>query len=95
VKGSLQDDTRLINIISSKGKVKILKLLLHEGQVNISRIVKETGLHYNLVIKHLSELISLGIVEEQRIGRLRMYSLRFDNPRTLALVEALKLLDEL
>jgi DNA-binding transcriptional ArsR family regulator len=90
----LSSNESIIKIISSKGKLKILRLLLREGQANITRIVRETGLHYNLVLKHLNELKKLDIVEEVRVGRLRMFSLKFDNPRTLTLMEILKALEE-
>ena len=90
----LPDNDAIIKIISSKGKLKILRLLLQEGQANITKIVRETGLHYNLALKHLDELKKLNIVEEIRVGRLRMFSLKFDNPRALTLMEILRALEE-
>ena len=87
-------DRSFLEIISSKGKVKILKILLREGQVNISRLVRESGLHYNLVLRHLTDLERQGLVEEVRVGRLRLFSLKLDNPRTIALIEILKALED-
>ncbi|ABM80756.1 winged helix-turn-helix domain-containing protein [Hyperthermus butylicus] len=83
-----------LEIISSRGKLRILLVLLRNGQVNITRLLRETRLHYNLLIKHLEELKAAGIVEETRVGRARLYSLKLNNPRTLVLVETLRLLGE-
>jgi len=33
----------LERLLSSKGRLRVLKVLLSEGQANITRIVKETG----------------------------------------------------
>jgi DNA-binding transcriptional ArsR family regulator len=90
----LDDNNTIMRVVASKGKLKILRLLLHEGQANITKIVRETGLHYNLALKHLDELKKLNIVEEVRVGRLRMFSLKFDNPQVLTLIEILRALEE-
>lgn len=76
------------DVFASRGRIRILKLLMREGEVNITRIIKETGLHYNLVIKHLEVLEDLGLVVERRFGRSRIFSLNYDNPK-VALVRDL------
>ena len=81
-------------VLGSKGKIKILRLLMREGEVNITRIVRETGLRHSLVEKHLEELASMGIVVEKRIGRLRLFSLNLGNPRVALLLELLKRMEE-
>ncbi|KSW11937.1 ArsR family transcriptional regulator [Pyrodictium occultum] len=86
---SIESD-ELARILGSKGKIKILSLLARSGQLNITRIIKDTGLHHRLVEQHLEELKNAGLVEEQRIGRLRLFSLRYDNPKTAVLIELLR-----
>jgi DNA-binding transcriptional ArsR family regulator len=81
-------------ILGSKGKTKILLLLAKHGQLNITKIVKYSGLHYNLVKKHLDDLLSLGLIEEQRIGKIRIFSLKFDNPKVPLLLELIRSLEE-
>ena len=82
-------------ILGSKGKVKILRVLVREGEANITRIVRETGLRHSLVEKHLKELETLGIVVEKRVGRLRMFSVNLEDPRAAAIVELIRRLDEI
>lgn len=85
----------LDEVIASKGKLKILKVLFRENQVNITRLVRETGLHHKLVSKHVEELKKLGIVGEKRYGRLRIVYIDYRDPRVPALREILKTLDTL
>ncbi|HIQ23946.1 MAG TPA: transcriptional regulator [Pyrodictium delaneyi] len=85
----------IARILGSKGKIKIIYVLAKNGQLNITRIVKDTGLHHRLVEQHLAELKSIGLVEEQRIGRLRLFNLRYDNPKTALIIEFLRTLDDL
>jgi DNA-binding transcriptional ArsR family regulator len=79
-------------ILGSKGRIKILKILFRDGYANITRIVRETGLHHRLVVKHLEDLKRMGIVEERRYGRMRIYYVNLSDPRVSALREALRAL---
>jgi len=88
-------NANIARILGSKGKIKIIYVLAKNGQLNITRIVKDTGLHHRLVEQHLAELKSIGLVEEQRIGRLRLFNLRYDNPKTALIIEFLRTLDDL
>ncbi len=83
------------DILGSKGKLKILRILVRDGEANITRIVRETGLRHSLVEKHLEDLVRLGIVVEKRIGRLRVFSINVDDPRAVRVVELIRQLDEL
>ncbi|MEM0341039.1 MAG: ArsR family transcriptional regulator [Acidilobaceae archaeon] len=85
---------KLEDVISSKGKLKILKLLIKKGQANITKIVRETGLRYELVIRHIEELKNVGLIEERRYGRLRIYELNFRNPKVGTLKEVLEILEK-
>jgi len=82
-------------LFSGKGRVKILKILLEEGQVNITRLVKETGLHHRLVVRHLEELKELGIVTERRYNRMRLYEVDLKDPKISTLREILRALEAL
>ncbi|MDT7866494.1 MAG: ArsR family transcriptional regulator [Desulfurococcales archaeon] len=85
----------LERLLSSKGRIRVLRILLREGQVNISRLIRETGLHHRLVVKHLEELKRMGLVEERRYGRLRIYEANLQDPRVSALRELLKTLESI
>ncbi len=81
------------DVFASRGRIRILKLLMREGEVNITRIIKETGLHYNLVIKHLEVLEDLGLVVERRFGRSRIFSLNYDNPKVTLVRDLISIIE--
>jgi len=85
----------LEELLSSKGRVRVLKVLLRDGQANISRLIRETGLHHRLVVKHLEELKRIGLVEERRYGRLRIYEINLRDPRVSALRDLLRSLESI
>ncbi len=79
----------LEEVFASKGRLKVLLVLLRLGEANITKIVKETGLNHKLVEEHLSRLVELGLVHEKRYGRLRVFSINTSNPKTIILRELL------
>jgi len=84
----------LEEIFSSKGRVKVLKLILRRGEVNLSTIIRETGLNYISVIKHLNYLKHYDIIEEINLGRVRVYRPKWVNPRVRYIEEMLRTLGE-
>ncbi|MEB3764896.1 MAG: winged helix-turn-helix domain-containing protein [Desulfurococcales archaeon] len=81
--------------LCSPGRIRILRYLLEEGQANVTRIVRETGLHHKQVQHHMKVLEELGIVEERKYGRLRVYVANLTDPRIAALRDILRELDSL
>ncbi|MFP3230656.1 MAG: ArsR family transcriptional regulator [Caldisphaera sp.] len=82
-------------VLASKGKVRILKVLMKEGQVNISRLVKLTGLHHDVIVKNMEDLKEMGIVEEKRYGKLRIYMIDLRDPKISGLYEIFKEIENL
>ena len=71
-------------ILSSKGRVRILaELARNEEGINISRIVRKTGLCYRAVSKYLREFAEEELVKEIRYGRMRVFKLNTENPIVL------------
>lgn len=81
-------------ILGSRGKIKIIKIIYENGEINITRITKISGLNHKLVTKHLQELKNRGIIVEKVIGRVKFYSINFKNPASLALVDVLSLIEK-
>jgi DNA-binding transcriptional ArsR family regulator len=63
-------------ILSSKGRIKIIKTLLKNCELSISEIVRLTRLNHNSVEQHLNLLKRAGLVCEKDFGRIRIYSIR-------------------
>ncbi len=82
-------------LCESKGRFRVLKFLLEEGQANISRIIRETGLPHRLVEKHLEALKEAGVVVERRIGKLRIFEVDLTDARISATRQLLRELERL
>jgi DNA-binding transcriptional ArsR family regulator len=72
-------------IFSSKGRVKIIKILVEEGELNISEIGRRASLNHNTTLQHLNFLIETGLIQEKKFGRIRIYRLKEENIKAQAL----------
>ena len=68
-------------VLASAGRIKILKLLLAEKELNISKIGRKAGLQYTSVNRHLKILKKAGLVEEEKIGRIRIFRVKEENEK--------------
>ena len=83
---------KLEDIFYSKGRIKILKLLVEKREVYITEIARKTCLNYSSLRKHLEALKRLGIIEEKRYGRIRLIKLR-DNEYVQKIINFIKYFD--
>jgi len=72
-------------VFSSKGKLRILKILADMGKLHVSEIAKRAGLNYTTTINHLRFLEELNLVKHKRFGRIRIYMLNNGNIRVKAI----------
>lgn len=68
-------------VLSSKGRVKILKILALKGELNISEIARRAELNHTSTLSHLRYLKKIGLVEEKNFGRIRIFRFREEDPR--------------
>ena len=68
-------------VFSSNGRVKILKILVDLGELNISDIARRAGLNYTTTNQHLSVLEEAGIVRHKNFGRIRIFRFNEESPR--------------
>jgi len=59
-------------VFSSKPRLKILKMLVRLGTLNVSEIAKRLSLNYSATNEHLQLLEGEGILVERVYGRIRM-----------------------
>jgi len=76
------------SLLGSKPRVKILKVLIDKGELNITAIAREAGVNHKTALRHLEELRRVGVVTEKVFGRVRIFKINSEDPR----VEALKML---
>jgi DNA-binding transcriptional ArsR family regulator len=67
--------------LSSKGRVRILRILADIGELNISDIARRAGLNYATTNQHLKALENRGLVKHKRFGRIRIYRYNEENPK--------------
>lgn len=68
-------------VLSSKGRVKILRILADIGELNISEIARRAGLNYTTTNEHLTALENAGIILHKKFGRIRIFRFDEGNPR--------------
>jgi len=69
------------DVFSSKGRVKILRILVEIGELNISEIARRAGLNYATTNQHLCALEGSGIVRHKNFGRIRIFRFNDESPR--------------
>lgn len=77
--------TPVEEILSCRGKVRILRILAEEGELNVSEITRRSRLNHTLTLKYLDGLKTEQLLDEKRFGRIRIFKYRWDNPKAKAL----------
>ena len=72
--------TVIEDVFSSKGRMKILKVLADVGELNVSEIARRGGLNYATTNQHLQVLERHGLVKHKKFGRVRIFRLDEENP---------------
>jgi len=81
------------DVLSSRGRVKVLKVLMAAGELNISELVRRAGLNHSAALAHVEALKQAGLLEEKHFGRIRILKARLEDPRVQALKKAFELLE--
>ena len=76
-------DLRAEEILSSKGRVRVLRMLSESGELHISEVSRRTGLNYTSVERHLVKLQRLGLLREKRYGKIRVFEVAFRSLRVV------------
>jgi len=61
------------DVFSSKLRMKILKVLVRMGELNVSEIARRMGVNYSMTDRHLKVLEEEGILQHIVFGRIRLY----------------------
>jgi predicted transcriptional regulator len=77
-------------VFSSKGRVKILRILVEIGELNISEIARRAKLNYTTTNQHLQVLETSGIVRHKNFGRIRIFRFNNENPRAKSIRELIE-----
>jgi predicted transcriptional regulator len=83
----------LETLLASSCRRKILRVLSRSRRTNVMELVRRVNSTYNQVNSNLHILQKEGIVFDEHFGRMRVIRLNKENPRTLLLLQALKILE--
>ena len=72
------------DVLSSRLRMKILKILMQVGELNVSKIARRLGANYTTTDKHLKVLEDEGMIKRKLFGRIRLYRLNESSPKTQA-----------
>ena len=81
-------------IFSSKGRVKILRILSEIGELNISEIARRAGLNYATTNQHLQVLENNKLVCHKTFGRIRIFRYNEENPRAKMIRQLIEFWEE-
>ncbi len=81
-------------VFSSKGRVRILRILSEIGELNISDIARRAGLNYTTTNEHLQVLEEAGIIRHKSFGRIRIYRFNDENARASAIKDLMELWEQ-
>ncbi len=84
----------LEDLLSSGCRRKIIKYLAENGSTNIMQLILGIRGKYPQTNSELIALEKEEIIIEQRFGRMRNIKLNKENPKTLLLLKALRILNE-
>lgn len=63
------------DVFSSRLRMKILRMLVQVGELNVSQIARRLNINYTTTSKHLKVLEDEGILTHKEFGRVRLYTL--------------------
>lgn len=81
----IEEDYNIENLLGSRARIKILKLLAKNKEMSISQIIRNTKLNHTSVKNHLTYLKSNNLVQEKIFGRIKIYRYKFENIRAKSL----------
>ena len=88
---SNKSKTEIEDVLSSRGRVRILKLLAELGELNVSAISRTINLNHSAVKEHLRFLTEVGLIKEKRFGRILIYQFEENNILAQSLKQVFKI----
>ncbi|MCK4885282.1 winged helix-turn-helix transcriptional regulator [Candidatus Bathyarchaeota archaeon] len=81
-------------VFSSKGRVKILRILSEIGELNISEIARRAGLNYSTTNQHLQVLENNKLIRHKTFGRIRIFRYNEENARARMIRQLIEFWEE-
>jgi len=82
------------DVFSSKGRVRILRILADIGELNVSEIARRAGLNFATTNQHLKVLEDHQLVRHKKFGRIRIFRYNEENHRARMIKQLMELWDQ-
>jgi len=83
------------DVFSSKGRVRILRILADIGELNVSEIARRAGLNFATTNQHLKVLEDHQLVRHKKFGRIRIFRYNEENRKARMIKQLMELWDQL
>jgi len=80
-----QKQFKIEELLGSKARIKILKMLAIHSELSITSIINKTRLNHSNVLKHLNYLKRVNLIQEKKFGRIRIYRYKTENIKARSL----------
>ena len=84
-KECIANEFAIEEVLSSKGRILILKTLAEREELNISAIARITNLNHSTATQHLEFLTKANLVQKKKFGRIKIFRFREENLRAKSL----------
>lgn len=65
-------------LLGSRGRIRVLRVLAESGELYLTEVGRRTGLNYTSVERHLEKLKEMGLIRERRYGKIRIFEIAFN-----------------
>ncbi len=69
----------LEDLLGSRARVKILKIIANEGEINVSALIRKAKVNHKNAQKHLKYLKEVKLVEQKNFGRIKIFRFKKEN----------------
>jgi DNA-binding transcriptional ArsR family regulator len=85
---------KIEEVFSSRGRVRILRVLSEISELNISELARRAELNYATANVHLQVLEEAGLVTHKSFGRIRIFRLNIENPKACLIRDLMEAWDQ-
>lgn len=85
---------KIEDVFSSRGRVRILRILSEIGELNISEIARRAKLNYTTTNGHLELLEKADLLKHKSFGRIRIYRFNEEDRKARAIKALMELWEE-
>lgn len=92
---NIENKYTIEDLFSSRARVKIIKTIALNKELNISKIIKNTKLNHSNVVNHLEFLKKINFIQEKSFGRIKIYRYKEENVKAHCVKKTIELIENI